>query len=79
MLMDAIRNKIVLKSKINENQQKVETIMPRLKQKNGRVSASNVIYSGVKVTINDAVMYVRDDLQHCSLINNKGKVSVGAL
>lgn len=78
MLMDAIRNKIVLKSKINESQQKIEKILPMLKQKNGRVSASNVIYSGVKVTINDAVMYVRDDIQHCSLINNKGKVSVGA-
>ena len=50
-----------------------------LKKKNGWVSARNVFYSGVKVTINDAVMYVRDDLQHCSLINNKGKVSVGAL
>jgi len=79
MLMDAIRSKIVLKSRINENQQKIDKIMPRLKQKNGRVSASNVIYSGVKVTINDAVMYVRDDIQHCSLINNRGKVSIGAL
>jgi len=79
MLMDAIRSKIILKSKINESQKKVETILPRLKQKNGRVSASNIIYSGVKVTINDAVMYVRDDIQHCSLINNKGKVSIGAL
>ncbi len=79
MLMDAIRNKIVLKSKINESQKKIEVIMPKLKQKNGRVSVSNVIYSGVKVTINDAVMYVRDDIQHCSLFNNKGKVSIGAL
>lgn len=78
MLMDAIRSKIVLKSKINENQQKVSDILPKLKQKNGRISASNIIYSGVKITINDAVMYVRDDIQHCSLINNKGKVSIGA-
>ncbi len=78
MLMDAIRSKIILKSKINESQQKVEAIMPKLKQKNGKVSASNVVYSGVKVTINDAVMYVRDDIQHCSLTNNKGKVHIGA-
>ena len=77
-LMDAIRTKIVLKSKNNENQQKVTDIMPKLKQKNGKISASNVVYSGVKITINDAVMYVRDDMQHCSLINNKGKISVGA-
>lgn len=79
MLIDAIRSKLVLKSKITEAQQKVESILPQLKQKNGRISASSVIYSGVKVTIDDAVLYVRDDLQHCSLINNKGKVTVGAL
>ncbi len=79
MLIDAIRSKIILKSKINESQKRVEVIFPKLKQKNGRVSASNIVYSGVKITINDAVMYVRDDIQHCSLFNNKGKVSIGAL
>ncbi len=78
MLMDAIRNKIVLKSKINENQTKVEKILPYLKQKNGKISASDVIYSGVKVTINDAVMYVRDDLHYCDLSNIKGKIHIGS-
>lgn len=79
MLMDSIRSKIVIKSKINAAHTKIETIMPTLHKKNGKVEVSDIIYAGVKVTINNAVMYVRDDLVHCSLYNNSGKVYIGAL
>lgn len=79
LLMQTIRSKIVLKTRINETQIKIDNLIASLNKKDGRINASEVVYSGVKVTINNAVMYIRDNIQHCSLYNDKGKVVIGAL
>lgn len=78
MLMDSIRSKILLKQKINACQLKAESLAAQLNAGNGRISVSDVVYAGVKVVINNAVMYIREDLQYCSLYNNKGKISIGS-
>lgn len=78
ILMDAIRSKIMLKSKINAAQLKVDQQIASLNRKNGKIEANEVIYSGVKVMINNAVMYIRDDLSFVSLYNKEGKVCIGS-
>lgn len=78
MLMESIRSKILIKTKINNTQAKIEELIDQLNKKNGRIEASDVIYTGVKVTINNAVMYIRDDLSFTCLYNKDGKVTIGA-
>ena len=78
MLMEAIRAKILYKTKINNTQAKIDNLLSMLNKKNGRVEASDIIYAGVKITINNSVMFVRDDLNFASLYNKDGKVIIGA-
>lgn len=77
VLMESIRSKILLKSKINDTQMKIDSLLAHLNNKNGRIEASDRIYTGVKVTINNAVMYIRDDLTFTCLFNRGGKVAIG--
>lgn len=77
VLMDSIRSKILLKSKINDTQAKIDLLLSQLNNRNGRIEASDRIYTGVKVTINNAVMYIRDDLLFTCLFNRDGKVAIG--
>ncbi len=78
VLVDSIRNKIVLKSKINAYQTKIAELLPQLSGKNGSVKVSDVVYSGVKVMIGNAVLYVHDNIAHCTFMNQKGKVIIGS-
>lgn len=77
VLMDSIRSKILFKTKINDTQVKIDNLLGQLNNKNGKIEASDRIYTGVKVTINNAVMYVRDDLNFTCLYNKDGKVVIG--
>lgn len=78
-LMDALRSKIVLKAEIKDTNILLESLMEKLQNTSGgMVEASDRVYNGVKVMINNAVMYVRDDLQFCILYNKEGKVCIGA-
>lgn len=77
-LMDAIRTKLHLKAEINEKKVVLDDVLSKLNTTSGvTINASQVIYPGVKVTISNAVMYVRDDLSFCSLYCKDGKVCIG--
>lgn len=76
ILMDSLRTKIVYKAKINDMQAKIDNFKSQISSKNGIIEAAK-IYNGVKVTINNAVMYIRDDLDSARLYNKDGKVYCG--
>ncbi|MBR1735529.1 MAG: hypothetical protein IJ736_00735, partial [Firmicutes bacterium] len=77
ILMDSMRSKIVFKTKIKELQTRLDELQPHLNKKNGKVEAGNIIYSGVKVMINNTVMYIRDNLDCCALYSDGSKVRIG--
>lgn len=76
ILVDSLRTKIIYKTKINDMQSKIDDFKLQIDNKNGIVEAEK-IYNGVKVTINNAVMYVRDDLNNVRLYNKDGRVVQG--
>jgi len=78
ILIEAIRSKILIKTKINELQAQISKSLSELNKCLGIIKAENIIHSGVKVTINNAVMFVKDDIQHCCLYNKDSKVCIGS-
>lgn len=43
----------------------------------GKIKVEDIIYSGVRVTIGNATLFIRDELRHCTLYNNEGEIRVG--
>ncbi|MBR1444823.1 MAG: DUF342 domain-containing protein [Firmicutes bacterium] len=77
ILMESMRSKIVFKTKIKELQTRLDELQPHLNKKSGKIEAGNIIYSGVKVMINNTVMYIRDNLDCCALYSDGNKVRIG--
>jgi len=42
----------------------------------GKIKVENVIYPGVKITIGNSVMYVREEIKHCTVYNEEGSIKV---
>ncbi len=78
ILLKTIHTKMFLREKLNIAQEKINKIAPSLEQNRGYVGVSEVIRSGVKIIIGNAVMFVRDDISHCSFRNVDSKISIGS-
>jgi uncharacterized protein (DUF342 family) len=76
LLVKLLTTKIQLRNKLNETHEKIEEIIPVMKGRNGSIAVTGKIFFGVKVTIGDAIMYVKDDLSKCVLRNREGKVEI---
>ncbi len=77
ILLRAINSKKQAREKMLSIQAQINDIMPDLAgNKAASIKVSGVIRSGVKVLIGNAMMYIRDDIQNCMLINKEGKISI---
>jgi len=80
ILTKSIRTKIYLSSRIEELKREITVLEEKLQQEiNGKVRSLNVIYPGVKVTIGTCVMYVKENLQYCTLYRDGADIRVGAI
>ncbi len=75
-LLKSLNLKNFMREQLEELQKRINELVPKMDEGKGEVVAYDVIHSGVKVTIGNAVMFVRDDLQNCILVNNSGKISI---
>ncbi len=76
ILLKSIHTKAFMRDKIDNIQKEINIILPQLEVKSGSVAASNIIYAGVKVLIGNAMMYVREEIQYCKLININGEIKI---
>lgn len=66
-----------LEQKIKENQSELEGISLALNlAHNARIKVSGKIYTDVKVTISDCIMYLRDEQEHCQFVKEQGEVKI---
>jgi uncharacterized protein (DUF342 family) len=78
LLMKMLNAKMTYREKMNNMQIKIDELTQVLISNEGTVSASNVVHPGVKVTIGNAQLIVRDPIQNCTLRNNGEKIAIGA-
>jgi len=77
MLVKMINMKMVYRDKMTKMQDEIDKLTRSMAVSVGTVSASNVIRPGVRITIGNAQMTIRDELSNCRLRNVEGKIKIG--
>lgn len=77
ILVKMINIKIILRDKMTNLQDDIDEITRNLAVNVGTVSVKNVIRPGVRITIGNAQMTIRDELSNCRLRNNGEKIAIG--
>ena len=77
LLMKMLNAKMTYREKMNQLQLQIDDMVQTITSNSGTVSASNVIQPGVRVTIGNAQLAIRDKMQNCTLRNNGAKIAFG--
>lgn len=80
IMAKSVRTKVFFTSKVAELKEELAMLEAKLQQDAyGKIRCFNVIYPGTKVAIGSCLMYVRENLQYCSLYRDGADVRVGAI
>jgi uncharacterized protein (DUF342 family) len=77
ILVKMVNMKMVLRDKMTKMQGEIDEITRNLAVNVGTVSVKNVIRPGVRITIGNAQITIRDELSNCRLRNNGEKIAIG--
>lgn len=78
MLAKSVRTKVYLANRITELKEELALIENNLQQDaNGKIRCYNFIYPGTRVTIGSCHMFVRENLEYCTLYRDGADVRVG--
>lgn len=77
ILVKMVNMKMVYRDKMTKMQEEIDSITRSLAVSAGTVSAAKVIRPGVRVTIGNSQMTIRDELSNCRLRNNGEKIVIG--
>ncbi|MCL2016225.1 MAG: FapA family protein [Defluviitaleaceae bacterium] len=77
ILVKMLNAKMTYRERLNKLQLKIDEMSQSIMSNAGTVSASNVIQPGVRITIGNAHMAVRDKMSRCTLRNNGEKIALG--
>ncbi|MDR0272532.1 MAG: FapA family protein [Clostridiales bacterium] len=77
LLVKMVNMKMVLRDKMTKLQEEIDNITRNLSVNVGVVSVKKVIRPGVRITIGNAQMTIRDELSNCRLRNNGEKIAIG--
>ncbi|NJD02283.1 MAG: DUF342 domain-containing protein [Ruminiclostridium sp.] len=80
MLTKSVRTKVFFSNRIIEIKEEMQRIEVNLqKDAFGKIKCLSYIYPGTKVTIGTCIMYVRENLQYCTLYRDGADVKVGSI
>ena len=80
ILVKSIRTKAFLTNKIIELKEELARIESKLQQDAyGKIRCFNYIYPGTKVAIGSCLMYVRENIQYCTLYRDGADIRVGPI
>lgn len=80
ILAKSIRTRAFYGSRIQELRDEMNILEAKLQQEAyGKVRCYNFIYPGTKVAIGSCMMYVKENLQYCTLYRDGADVRVGAI
>lgn len=79
LLNKSLRSKAYYENKLAEYKQELAKLEEKLQAEvQGRIRVANYLYSGTKISIGSASMYVKETLQHCSLYRDGADIRIGA-
>lgn len=76
LLLKSVHTKLFLKNKLAELQKKLDANTLLMASHKGKVVVHDVIHGGVNVLIGDALLHVRDDMRHITMVNDNGRINV---
>jgi len=76
LLLKSLQVKTHLKKELSSLEESIEAIKVSLETKRGEIYAYDVIRSGVKITIGNATMFIRDDIENALLRNEDSKIVI---
>lgn len=80
ILAKSVRTKLFYTTRIGELKEELVQIEAKLQQDAyGKIRCMNYIYPGTKVAIGSCLMYVRENLQYCTLYRDGADIRVGAI
>ncbi|HEX2944686.1 MAG TPA: FapA family protein [Clostridia bacterium] len=80
MLAKSVRTRIFLTNRFSELKEEMAALESNLQQDAyGKVKCYNFIYPGTKVAIGSCMMYVKENLQYCSLYRDGADIRVGGI
>jgi hypothetical protein len=77
LLLKMLSTKMVMREKMSKLQDEIDELVQVLTTNTGQVRAAKVIRPGVRVTIGNAQLAIRDEMQNCKLWNNGAKIAIG--
>jgi hypothetical protein len=77
LLLKMLNTKMIMREKMAKLQDEIAELVKILTTNSGSVSVSKVIRPGVRVTIGNAQLAIRDEMQNCKLWNNGAKIAIG--
>ncbi len=78
LLLKTLHTRNFLRDNLTELQKQLNELVPTMESKKGIIYVYDVVHSGVKIMIGNAVMFVRDDIHCCTLSNVDGKIAIGS-
>lgn len=76
----SVRTKFYYSNRLNEIKEELVITEQRLqKEADGKVRVFDHIYPGTKVTIGTSMLYVKEDIQYCTLYRDGADIKIGAI
>lgn len=80
IMAKSVRTKVFYTNKLCELKEEMAQMEAKLQQESyGKIRCYNFIYPGTKVAIGNCMMFVRENLQYCSLYRDGADIRVGAI
>ncbi len=80
IMAKSVRTKVFFTNRLSEIKEEMQRIEANLQQDAyGKIRCFNFIYPGTKVAIGSCLMYVRENLQYCTLYRDGADVRVGSI
>lgn len=80
MMAKSVRTKVYFSNRINELKAEIMNIEQKLQEEaHGKVKVYDYIYPGTRVTIGTCMMYVKENLQYCTLYRDGADIKIGPI
>lgn len=80
IMAKSVRTKVFFTNRLNELKEEMTKLEAALQQDSyGKIRCYNFIYPGTKITIGSCMMYVRENLQYCTLYRDGADIRVGGI
>ena len=76
LLEKSIKEKLELKKKIFKYKSDIQKLVPLFTSNKATLKVSHKLYGGTKIVINNAIVFIKEDIERCILKNIDGKIKI---